>query len=48
MLSVPNVFQRPRESMKAADEAKAKFTHVDGEARRLALYHVLLCCSLAC
>jgi hypothetical protein len=30
MLSAPNVFVRPREAMKAADEAKAKFTHVDG------------------
>ena len=31
MLSVPSVFVRPRESAKAADEAKAKFAHVDGD-----------------
>lgn len=30
MLSVPNVFMRPREAAKAADEAKARFTHIDG------------------
>jgi len=30
-LSVPNVFVRPREAAKAADEAKAKFSHVDGD-----------------
>jgi len=30
MLSVPNVFMRPREAAKAADEAKAPFAHVDG------------------
>lgn len=30
MLSVPNVFMRPREAAKAADEAKARFAHVDG------------------
>lgn len=32
MLSVPNVFVRPREAAKAADEAKARFTHIDGES----------------
>lgn len=31
MLSAPNVFLRPREASKAADEAKARFAHVDGE-----------------
>lgn len=31
MLSVPNCFMRPREAMKQADEAKAKFAHVDGK-----------------
>jgi len=31
MLSVPNVFVRPKEAQKAADEAKARFTHVDGD-----------------
>ena len=31
MLSVPNVFMRPREAAKAADEAKARFAHVNGE-----------------
>ena len=30
MLSVPNVFMRPREAAKAADEAKARFAHIDG------------------
>ncbi|KAG2448330.1 hypothetical protein HYH02_006914 [Chlamydomonas schloesseri] len=31
MLSSPNVFLRPREAAKAADEAKARFTHIDGD-----------------
>ena len=35
MLSVPNVFLRPREAQRAADEAKAKFTHIDGRCNRL-------------
>ena len=35
MLSVPNVFTRPREATKAADEAKARFTHVDGDQVRV-------------
>jgi pre-mRNA-splicing factor ATP-dependent RNA helicase DHX15/PRP43 len=40
MLSVPNVFLRPREAMKAADEAKAKFTHIDGDHLTLLnVYH---------
>ncbi len=32
MLSVPNVFMRPREAAKAADEAKARFAHINGAA----------------
>jgi pre-mRNA-splicing factor ATP-dependent RNA helicase DHX15/PRP43 len=32
MLSVPNVFVRPKEAAKAADEAKARFAHIDGES----------------
>ena len=32
MLSVPNVFMRPREAAKAADEAKLRFAHIDGAA----------------
>ncbi len=40
MLSVPNVFMRPREAAKAADEAKARFTHVDGDHLTLLnVYH---------
>lgn len=31
MLSVPQCFLRPKESQRAADEAKAKFTHADGD-----------------
>lgn len=31
MLSVPMVFVRPKEAAKAADEAKARFAHIDGE-----------------
>jgi HrpA-like RNA helicase len=31
MLSVPNCFVRPREAQKAADNAKAQFTHTDGD-----------------
>jgi pre-mRNA-splicing factor ATP-dependent RNA helicase DHX15/PRP43 len=30
-LSVPNVFMRPKEAAKAADEAKAQFAHPDGD-----------------
>ena len=33
MLSVPNVFVRPKEAQKAADEAKARFAHIDGGCR---------------
>lgn len=31
MLSVPNIFMRPKEAAKAADEAKAQFSHTDGD-----------------
>jgi len=31
MLSVPIIFLRPREKVKEADDAKAKFAHVDGD-----------------
>ena len=31
LLSVPNVFMRPKESAKAADQAKSSFTHSDGD-----------------
>jgi pre-mRNA-splicing factor ATP-dependent RNA helicase DHX15/PRP43 len=36
MLSVPNVFVRPKEAAKAADEAKARFAHIDGEEQGVA------------
>lgn len=40
MLSVPNVHVRPKESAKAADEAKARFAHVDGDHLTLLnVYH---------
>ena len=40
MLSVPNAFVRPRESQKAADEAKGRFAHVDGDHLTLLnVYH---------
>jgi len=40
MLSVPNVFMRPREAAKAADEAKARFAHIDGDHLTLLnVYH---------
>eukprot|EP00798_Chlamydomonas_sp_ICE-L_P002718 gene2718-12591_t len=40
MLSVPNVFIRPKEAQKAADESKARFTHVDGDQLTLLnVYH---------
>lgn len=38
MLSVPNVFVRPKEAAKAADEAKARFAHIDGARRRPAAW----------
>lgn len=31
MLSVPNVFMRPKEAAKLADEAKSQFSHVEGD-----------------
>lgn len=40
MLSVPNVFLRPREAAKEADAAKARFTHIDGDHLTLLnVYH---------
>ncbi|CAJ2662384.1 unnamed protein product [Trifolium pratense] len=40
MLSVPNCFIRPREAAKAADEAKARFAHIDGDHLTLLnVYH---------
>ncbi|MCL7041284.1 hypothetical protein MKW94_007725 [Papaver nudicaule] len=40
MLSVPNCFVRPGEAQKAADEAKARFGHIDGDHLTLLnVYH---------
>lgn len=40
MLSVPQVFLRPNEAKKAADEAKMKFAHIDGDHLTLLnVYH---------
>jgi len=40
MLSVPNCFVRPNEAKKAADEAKARFAHIDGDHLSLLnVYH---------
>ncbi|KAH3766444.1 ATP-dependent RNA helicase [Pelomyxa schiedti] len=40
MLSVPNCFMRPKEAQKAADEAKARFSHQDGDHLSLLnVYH---------
>ncbi|URD72067.1 Pre-mRNA-splicing factor ATP-dependent RNA [Musa troglodytarum] len=40
MVSVPNCFLRPREAQKAADEAKARFGHIDGDHLMLLnVYH---------
>lgn len=40
MLSVPNVFVRPRESARAADEAKERFAHAEGDHLTLLnVYH---------
>ncbi|KAH7518777.1 hypothetical protein FEM48_Zijuj09G0207000 [Ziziphus jujuba var. spinosa] len=40
MLSVPNCFVRPRGAREAADEAKARFAHVDGDHLTLLnVYH---------
>lgn len=39
-LSVPQFFMRPKESQRAADEAKARFAHVDGDHLTLLnVYH---------
>lgn len=40
MLTVPNCFVRPSEAKKQADEAKARFSHVDGDHLTLLnVYH---------
>ncbi|KAL3918251.1 MAG: hypothetical protein SGPRY_006087 [Prymnesium sp.] len=40
MLNTPNPFMRPREAAKAADEAKGRFKHVDGDHLTLLnVYH---------
>mmetsp|Transcript_68078 Transcript_68078/g.215385 ORF Transcript_68078/g.215385 Transcript_68078/m.215385 type:complete len:701 (-) Transcript_68078:54-2156(-) len=40
MLSVPMCFLRPRDAMKQADEAKARFAHIDGDHLTLLnVYH---------
>ena len=40
MLNTPNPFMRPREAARAADEAKARFQHVDGDHLTLLnVYH---------
>lgn len=40
MLSVPNPFLRPNDAKKAADEAKMRFAHIDGDHTTLLnLYH---------
>ncbi|ONL97412.1 putative pre-mRNA-splicing factor ATP-dependent RNA helicase DEAH3 [Zea mays] len=40
MLSAPNCFLRPRDAQKAADEAKARFGHIDGDHLTLLnVYH---------
>ncbi|XP_015968870.1 probable pre-mRNA-splicing factor ATP-dependent RNA helicase DEAH2 isoform X1 [Arachis duranensis] len=40
MLSAPNCFVRPREAQKAADEAKTRFGHIDGDHLTLLnVYH---------
>jgi len=40
MLSVPNVFVRPADARKQADEAKARFAHIDGDHLSLLnVYH---------
>ncbi|MCO5590923.1 hypothetical protein L7F22_044899 [Adiantum nelumboides] len=40
MLSVPNCFLRPKEAQKAADAAKAQFSHIDGDHLTLLnVYH---------
>ena len=40
MLNTPNPFMRPRENQRAADEAKNRFNHVDGDHLTLLnVYH---------
>jgi pre-mRNA-splicing factor ATP-dependent RNA helicase DHX15/PRP43 len=40
MLSIPNVFLRPNDQRKQADEAKARFAHPDGDHLTLLnVYH---------
>jgi pre-mRNA-splicing factor ATP-dependent RNA helicase DHX15/PRP43 len=40
MLSIPNVFMRPRDSAREADACKAKFQHIDGDHLTLLnVYH---------
>ncbi|KAJ2422050.1 DEAH-box ATP-dependent RNA helicase prp43, partial [Coemansia sp. RSA 2524] len=46
MLSVPNVFVRPREAQRASDAAKAEFAHMDGDHMTLLnVYHAYKGCS---
>ncbi|KAJ2759550.1 DEAH-box ATP-dependent RNA helicase prp43, partial [Coemansia nantahalensis] len=46
MLSVPNVFLRPREAQRAADIAKAEFAHMDGDHMTLLnVYHAYKSCA---
>ncbi|KAJ1866102.1 DEAH-box ATP-dependent RNA helicase prp43 [Coemansia sp. RSA 989] len=46
MLSVPNVFVRPREAQRAADAAKGEFAHMDGDhMTMLNVYHAYKSCS---
>jgi pre-mRNA-splicing factor ATP-dependent RNA helicase DHX15/PRP43 len=43
LLSSPNIFMRPREKAKQADEAKAAFAHPDGDhLTMLNAYHAYL------
>ncbi len=43
LLSSPNIFLRPREKAKQADEAKASFAHPDGDhLTMLNAYHAYL------
>ncbi|KAJ2554509.1 DEAH-box ATP-dependent RNA helicase prp43 [Coemansia sp. RSA 1933] len=46
LLSVPNVFLRPREAQRAADLAKAEFAHMDGDHMTLLnVYHAYKSCT---
>ncbi|KAL7672579.1 hypothetical protein ACOME3_007463 [Neoechinorhynchus agilis] len=42
MLSVPQCFVRPNEAKKAADEAKSRFAHIDGDHLNRELVHIHL------